>query len=79
MNLNVTSKPNSVCTVFHLHGKILTESDADKLNDAVSNLATYKIIFSLKELTHNFFTERINTYQFHRYRCIYKNNDQVQD
>ncbi|MBG39205.1 MAG: hypothetical protein CL857_04700 [Cryomorphaceae bacterium] len=52
MNLNVTSKPNSVCTVFHLHGKILTEADADKLKGVVANLASYNVVFSLKELTH---------------------------
>lgn len=52
MNLNVTAKANSVCIVFHLQGKILTETDAENLKEAVSNLKSYKVIFNLQELTH---------------------------
>ena len=52
MNLNVTSTNNAGCIVFHLQGKILTETDADKLKEAVSDLKSYNVIFALKELTH---------------------------
>ena len=52
MNLNVTAKANSDCIVFHLQGKILTETDAENLKEAISNLKSYKVIFNLQELTH---------------------------
>lgn len=52
MNLNVTAKANSDCMIFHLQGKILTESDAEELKEAVSNLKSYKVVFNLQTLTH---------------------------
>ena len=52
MNLNLTAKANSDCMVFHLQGKILTEADAEILQEAISNLNSYKVVFNLQELTH---------------------------
>ena len=52
MNLNVTAKANSDFMIFHLQGKILTESDAEELKEAVSNLISYKVVFNLQTLTH---------------------------
>ena len=52
MNLNLTAKANSDCMVFHLQGKILIEADAEILQEAISNLNSYKVVFNLQELTH---------------------------
>ena len=52
MNLNIMAEANSDSMIFQLHGKILTESDAENLKEAVSNLKSFKVIFNLKALTH---------------------------
>ncbi|MEJ6589826.1 MAG: anti-sigma factor antagonist [Crocinitomicaceae bacterium] len=52
MSLNVSTTQIKNCIVVHIQGKILAESDAELLSNAVSKLNSYKLIFEIKELSH---------------------------